>query len=513
MHEGLAIVDWAVVGFYLALVVAVGLYFSGRIKSASDFFLAGKTLPWWAAALSIVAAETSAVTYIGTPRLAYQGDWWFLQFVLGLVLGRIVLALLLVRVFYRRDILTVYGIIEHRFGNAARVTAAFLFLLGRVVASGVRLYAGCLAVQVATGFPLSVSVLILGGFSTLYTLAGGIRAVVWTDVLLGLTFMAGGVVSALSIGASLPDGILSGPLLAEKTTILHPGWNLSSSNCLLAGLAGGFVLTLATHGTDQDVVQKILTCRNSRSGSLSILGSAVLILPLMALFLTIGTLLFFFYRTHQVPYELPRQLDHIFPVFIVRELPRGFAGFVMAGLFAAATSSFASVLNALASTTLSDLYKPILAALGRSPSERHFFRFSRSAALFWAVVLLGVALAFQGSSDSVLNVALSVLTYFYGALLGAFLLASLTARGSGPSVVTGMLLSVPAVLLLQLRQFLEMPSLAPDSLRALIVRLPDGFTRAVLDHVPAVAWPWWIIVGTTVTFGVGYLGTRRPAAE
>ncbi|HVR74581.1 MAG TPA: sodium:solute symporter [Planctomycetota bacterium] len=517
MGDGLSTADWCVVGIYLGIVAIIGFYASGKQKSTKDYFLGGKSLPWWAAALSIIATETSAVTYIGVPRMAYQGDWAFAQLVIGFVLGRIFLALFFVQVFYRHDFVTVYGFLEQRFGGATRTVAAILFLLGRVVASAVRLYAGCVALKVATGFGIDRAIIALGAFGTIYTLTGGIRAVIWTDVLLGLTFMAGGIVSCVYLASAVPgglEGLIRNPLFIEKTTVIHLGWSLSSPETLLAGIAGGFVLTLATHGTDQDIAQRMLTCRDAKGGSLSVLGSAVLILPLMGLFLLVGTLLFFFYQTRDVPYALPANLDHIFPLFIVKELPLGFRGLVMAGLLAVSIASFTSVLNALASTTIGDFYSPARKRLGAEPSDRHMVRASRVVTLFWGAALVGLAMAFEGSSENLLTIALQVLTYFYGALLGAFLLGIFTRRGSSLSVITGMVLSVPAVLLLQLRHYVADPATAPQAIRTL---LGADSLRPFLDlverHVPVVAWPYWIIIGTAITFLVGILGTRGIIAR
>lgn len=504
--------DWSVVGIYLGIVALIGLYVSRGQKSTRDYFLGSRSLPWWAATLSIIATETSAVTYIGTPAMAYQGNWNFLQLVFGFVLGRIFLATFMVRVFYRREFVTVYGFLEDRYGNATRITASFLFLCGRVVASAVRLFAGCIAIHVATGIELETVVVGLGVFGAIYTLTGGIRAVVWTDVLLGVTFIAGGVITVFYLLSEIPGGlsaVLSNPGLAEKTAILDFGRSLSQDNTFLAGLAGGFVLTLATHGTDQDIAQRMLTCRDSKNGSLSVFGSAVLILPLMALFLIIGTLLYFFYEGRQPPQDS----NHVFPVFIANELPHGFRGLVMAGLFAAAISSYTSVLNALAATSVSDFYTPLRACLGRIPGDRHLVVVSRGATLFWGAALVILALAFQGSNENVVKIALSVLTYFYGALLGVFLLGIFTRRGSSLSVITGMLASVPAVLSLQLRQYLENPETIPTGARLLIERLPEEFGSAVLQYVPVVAWPYWIILGTAITFAIGLLGSRGPVVK
>lgn len=517
MQAGLGPWDWAVVGAYFALIGSVAIYVSRGQASTRDYFLGGRSLPWWAAALSIIATETSAVTYIGTPRKGYEGDWAFLQLVIGFLIGRLFLAAFFVRVFYRREYLTVYGYLEHAFGDGARVMAAVLFFSGRVVGSAVRLFAGCVAVEAATGLPTGPAIVVLAAFATALTFSGGIRAVVWTDVILGLTFILGGVLSLLFLASQIPDlgGLWSSGALLEKTRIIHLDWSgagspLANSQGLVAGLLGGFFLTLATHGTDQDVAQRMLTCKDARAGSLSVAGSAVLILPLMTLFLAVGAGLHFFYASRAVTYPLPESLDHIFPVFIVRELPVGFRGLVMAGLFAVSVSSLTSVLNALSSTAVNDFLMPVLRRLRRQPGEHALLTCSRLLTLFWGLALGALALAFQGSSQSILDIALQVLTYFYGGLLGAFLLAIFTRRGSNGWVSAGMALSAPAVLLLQLRAYLESPAAAPGPVRRLLeaeaLRPTMGW---VLEQIPLVAWPYWVIVGTMVTMVIGAIGCRR----
>jgi len=289
--------DWIVIGVYFAVVLGIAFRVSPGQRTTRDYFLGGKSVPWWAATLSIIATETSAVTYIGTPAKAYAGNWSFLQMVLGFACGRLFLAFFFVPAFHRHEIITVYGYLERRFGDATRIVAASLFLVGRILGSGVRLFAGCLALAAATGLSLEYSVLVMGAVGTIYTLAGGIRAVIWTDVLLGITFMAGAALAAAWLVSGLGglSAVLENPQLASKTRVFDFTWDLASDSSFLAGLAGGFALTLATHGTDQDIAQRILTCRDSKGGMLSILGSAVIIVPLMALFLAVGTLLRLFY--------------------------------------------------------------------------------------------------------------------------------------------------------------------------------------------------------------------------
>jgi Na+/proline symporter len=307
MTAGLAATDWVVLGGYFALVAWLALVVSRGKRTTSDYFLAGRTLPSWAVALSIIATETSAVTFIGVPRKAYDGDWTFLQLVFGFVLGRLFLAAFMVQVFFRHEVVTVYGYLEKRFGAGARTLAALLFLAGRVVASGVRLFAGCLALQAAAGLPdnaLTLAVVILGGLGAVLATVGGVRAVVWTDVLLGLTFITAAGAAAVFLAAGLPGGVsglLQSPELSAKLAVFDWSLKLDSPNTFLAGIAGGFFLTLATHGTDQDIAQRYLTCRDSRTGGRSVVGSAVLLLPLMALLLAVGTLLYFYYLGRPVP--------------------------------------------------------------------------------------------------------------------------------------------------------------------------------------------------------------------
>jgi SSS family transporter len=515
MDPALSPLDWTVVGLYLLGVACVGFVVGRRQESTKDYFLGGRSIPWWAATLSIIATETSAVTFIGFPRAAYAGDWSIAQLFIGFVFGRIFLALVFVRVFYRSEHVTVYGFLADRFGQVSRTVAATLFVLGRLIASGVRLFAGCLAVHVATGIDVESIIVAVGVFGGAFTLLGGIRAVVWTDVILGLTLLAGGLISLFYLLGEIPGGlntVLESPRLAEKTAVFFADTGIDSAKGLVCGLVGGFVLTLATHGTDQDIAQRMLTCRNSRSGSLSVIGSAVLLLPLVFLFLAVGTLLWFFMQHGDPSFEEPpaNKLNQIFPLFLVHELPKGLAGLVMAGLLAAALSSFTSVLNALAATTIGDFYKPLMSRR-REPArtEEHYVNVSRIATAFWGLVLIGAAIAFVGSGDSIIGLALKVLTYSYGGLLGAFTLGILTKRGSDASVVAGMLASVPVVLLLQLRQWVDAPASAPGVLTTSFEEMSIATRMVIQSGIPNIGWPYWIVIGTALTMAIGALGTRR----
>ncbi|MCH2364450.1 MAG: sodium/solute symporter [Planctomycetes bacterium] len=517
MQAGLSIIDWSLVALFLLGVGAVGFRASGNQSSTRDYFLGGRSIPWWAASLSIIATETSAVTFIGIPAFAFKNDWSLLQLFTGFAIGRVFLAFVFVKAFYKREYITVYGLLAERFGERTRLLSALLFLAGRVVASAVRLYAGCLAVKIALGTNSIETVIIaLGLFGAAFTLKGGIKAVVWTDVILGITLLVGCLVSSAWILTSLPAGaasIFDLDGISGKLARVRLDSSISDNYIgLFAGLLGGMVLTLATHGTDQDIAQRSLTCRDARSGRLSVLGSAVLILPLVALFLLLGTLLWAWHEAGAAGYPLPQDKNELLPLFIVTDLPSGLAGLVMAGLLAAALSSFTSVLNALSATTVADVYRPLVQKYGERP-EAHYMKISRLATFLWTFLLIGLAIAFVGSQDNIFNTAINVLSYFYGGLLGAFLLAILTRRGNGLSVMAGMIASVPVVLLLQLRQFTEEPANAPGLLQGVLGDLSKE-TRETILSLPDIGSRWWIIIGTLTCFLIGCVGKpRKPAQE
>jgi Na+/proline symporter len=344
--------------------------------------------------------------------------------------------------------------------------------------------------------------------------------VVWTECILGLTFIASGVAAVACLLADIEGGlgaVLRQPDLASKLRIFFLGvegqglsgtWTefFASTQPLAIGLAGGFVLTLATHGTDQDIVQRVLTCKDSRSGGKSLLGSAVLVLPLAALFLLVGSLLYFLHQLH--PEAVPAAAlkpDEQFPRYIVERVPAGLAGFIFAGIFAATLSSLASVLNALASTLIADFYRPYFR---RQADETHYLRASRAATLLAGAAVALTAWAFIGSGESILDLALQVLTYFYGGILGVFLLGIFTQRGSPVFAVAGMMAGVAVVLLLQLRAFIDQPSKAPKAVADLIGRIPDAAADLIARCVPLLAWPLWIVAGSAVAFAIGAAGRQ-----
>lgn len=496
----LSAVDLAIVAAYLAGITLFGLRFRGaKDRSLRGYFLAGQTIPWWAIALSIVSAETSILTIISVPGVAFTGDMGFLQIVFGYLVGRIVVALLFLPRYFQGNMLTAYQLIQRRFGSALHKTTALLFLLTRAAAEGVRVFAISIVVGIAIGTGDTLSIAIISGLTLLYTFEGGLAAVIWTDVVQMAIYIAGTLVALWSLGAHVPGGwsaIHQVGAAAGKFHVLHFGLDLNQSYTFWAGLLGGTFLTMASHGTDQLMVQRMLAARNLRESRLALLSSGLVILLQFALFLLIGIGLFVFYGQH------PQSLlgssgvalspDRLFPSFIVFQMPRGIAGLLIAAVLAAAMSNLSAALNSLSSTTVVDLWMSWRPAA----DERERERVARSSTLLWALVLFAIAVyaIHAGGKGHVVEIGLSIASVAYGALLGVFLLGTLNPRATQPGAIAGMVVGFSTNLILWLH--------------------PGAFVLGpfVLPHI---AFTWYVLIGSAVTFLVGSLASlssRRRSA-
>lgn len=486
--------DWAVMGAYGALVLIIGWRVGRGHQSADELFLGGRRIPAWAAFCSMVATELSAATFIGVPHSGYLGAWFYLQFAFGSLLARIVLAGTFLALYYRMQVVTVYGFLMQRFGRGAELCASWFFLVGRLFASGTRLFIGALAFAVVTGLSTEWSIILAGLIASIYTISGGIRAVIWTDTLQGAVFIVAAV-SALAMLAIKSDGGLPGIFeagqAAGKTGIFHfPGLDLSgwlqSSNTFWIALLGGFFLTMATHGTDQDMVQRLLTTKSSRKGGWALVSSGLANFPLVLLFLFLGLGLWHFYRDWQGPYSIDDH-ERIFPLFVFHEMPAGLRGLIFAGLFAAAMSSMDSSLNSLATTWMVDIRG------GRGDARSRVAGTRRATLAFGLLEIAAALLAYRwylhmreaGGKLDLVELALSSMTIVYGGLLGAFLVGlSLPSRGTSGSVMAGMLASAAAGL---------------------------GFAmQGLLFGAVYVSWPWWIVFGTLISFAIGASVPAKP---
>src|SRR6202041_2973943 len=465
---GLNKLDLAIIALYLVGITLFGLRFRKKQRSLRDYFLAGRDIPWWAISLSIVAAETSTLTIISIPGLAYDTNLTFLQVVMGYIVARIVISFVLLPHYFRGDLYTAYELIERRFGRGLRSLTAGLFLLTRAAAGRVRVYAVSIVVSIALGTGEVASIAIITALTLLYTFEGGLAAVIWTDVVQTGIYVGGTLVGLFTIIHLVPGGgssVHHVALEADKLKVFDFSPNIWMPYTFGAGLIGGTFLTTASHGTDQLIVQRLLAARNQRQSVTALLASGVAILFQFGLFLMLGVMLFVYYR---VPSSVFGRADRIYPTFIVSRMPHGISGLLIAAILAAAMSNLSAALNSLSSSLIMDFYvrfRPLA-------EERTKMRLSRVATLFWALLLFALAVLSLNKVGRVVEVGLQIASIAYGALLGVFLLGVPTRRANQRGAMVGMLFGFAVEIYLWLG------------------------TR--------VPWTWWVMIGTCVTFGVGY---------
>jgi SSS family solute:Na+ symporter len=464
---GLNRIDFTIIGLYLAGITLFGLRFRKRHRTLRDYFLAGRDIPWWAIALSIVAAETSTLTIISIPGLAYDTNFTFLQVVMGYVVGRVVISFVLLPHYFRGDLFTAYELIERRFGRGLRSLTAGLFLLTRAAAEGVRVYAVSIVVSIALGTGEVASIAIITALTLIYTFEGGLAAVIWTDVVQTAIYVGGTLVGLATILHLVPGGwtaIHAAAASAGKLQVLDFRGSIWIPYTFWAGVIGGTFFTVASHGTDQLIVQRLLAARGRKQSATALVSSGVAVLFQFALFLMMGILLWAYYRAPSAQFGRP---DRIYPTFIVTRMPHGISGLLIAAILAAAMSNLSAALNSLSSSAIMDFY----ARLRPQADETTKMRLSRLATLAWALVLFGLAVIALHKVGRVVEVGLQIASVAYGALLGVFLLGVLTRRANQRGAMVGMLFGFGVELYLWLG------------------------TR--------VPWTWWVMIGAALTFGVG----------
>ena len=475
---GLNTLDLVVIGCYLAGVTLFGLRFRSGQQTLKGYFLADNAIPWWAISLSIVAAETSTLTVISVPGLAYDKDFSFLQLVIGYLIGRVVVSFVLIPQYFRGELVTAYQLIERRFGQRLRSLTAGVFLVTRAAAEGVRVFAVAIVVRVALGGLLTgvsdferdlVAIAIVTALTLLYTLKGGLKAAIWTDVMQQTVYVAGTIVGLVTILHLVPGGWTTVREVAGhagKFRVFDFTFDWTTKYTLWSGVIGGTFLTTASHGTDQLIVQRLLAARSERQAQVALLSSGVVVFFQFSLFLMIGAMLYVFYRIYP-PAAAFTRTDTIFPVFIVSHMPHGVSGLLIAAILAAAMSNLSAALNSLSSTSMVDFY----IRLRPLTSEIRRIWLSRAAMVVWALVLFGLALLAR-HGGRVIEVGLTIASIAYGGMLGVFLLGVLTRRASEGGAMMGMICGLALNLYLWL------------------------FT--------SVAFTWYVTLGSMVTFAVGY---------
>jgi SSS family transporter len=475
--------DLAIILAYLLGITWFGARFRDRQKSLKDYFLGGRTAPWWAIALSIVSAETSTLTIIGTPALSFQGNLGFLQIVFGYLLARLVISFLFLPHYFRGDLFTAYELMRRRFGERIRKLTASTFLVTRALAEGVRVFAVSIVISIVLGTGEIASIALIVALTVVYTFEGGMTAVIWTDVVQMCLYVAGAALSLVVILQKIPGGwehVAAAGEAAGKFQIFDFSFAFTSAYfaktyTFWAGVAGGCFLTTASHGTDQLMVQRLLSARHQADSRKALLASWLVIFTQFSLFLLIGIILFVYYRdTGAAP---PNPPDRIYPQFIWSHLPVGAAGLIIAAILAAAMANISAALNSLATTTVVDFIRP---GADREMTEAHYLRRARTATIAWAAVLLGIGILAR-KWGSVLEAGLAIASIPFGGLLGVFLLGVLTRRANE---------------------------------RGAIIGLAAGLSLMVyVRFFTGIAWTWYVLIGSAATFVTGYLASLTASEE
>lgn len=481
--------DLAVIVAYLVATAWLGLKLSGKQGGLKDYFLGGRNLPWWAVCLSIVATETSALTVIGTPVMSYLGDISYLQLALGYIVGRAVVAFLLLPRYYDGEMVTAYAYLGRRFGQSTQTTAGVTFLFTRLLADGIRVLAAAIPLKLildGMGLPTNyfTIIVVLAVVTILYTFIGGIKAVVWVDVAQMFLYVVGGVLAIIVVSAQTGGGWFTEAADAGKLNMfIFSGNPLNDASSWVPSFFGGAVFAMASHGADQIIVQRLLTCRSRVEAQKALLWSGVVVFFQFAVFLLVGLALWGYYdRAAPSALGLDRD-DEIFPLFIIEGLPQGISGLLLAGILAAAMSTLSSSLSALSSSTVTDVY----ARLRRTPmSDGEGLRVGRWATIGWGLAFIAPATVFRSDTGNIVILALGVAGITYGGLLGAFIFGIINKRAR-----------------------------AADANIAFVVAVGTNAFFFVMEKYVVgevwVAWQWYPLLGVVVTVVVGgLLSLRHP---
>lgn len=464
--------DYAIIIIYLVAIAVLGKLSGGKQKSVKDYFIGSQQIPWWAISFSIVAAETSTLTFISIPGLAYVTNLNFLQLTIGYLIGRIIVAKYFLPAYYKGELSTAYAFLQTRFGNKTRLLASITFLFTRVAADGVRLFATAIPLYLMLDVSPTIAIIIIAIVALLYTFTGGLKGVIWVDAVQMLIYLSGAFLSIYYLINFIPGSIneiFVSSEISSKLNVINLGFEngisgfFSQPYTLLSGLIGGAFLSMSSHGTDQLIVQRLLAAKNLAESKKAIITTGVIVIFQFALFLFIGVLLFAYYG------KLDIKSDEIFSKFIIEVLPNGAKGIIIAGLFAAALSTLAGSITSLSSSVMMDIYLPIK----KSVDEKKNLLISKLLTIFWTVMLIISAFAFMNSSKAVVELALSIASFTYGGLLGTFLLGLSNKYVKQNQAIAGFISAIVVM--------------------------------SFVIVLKVVAWTWFILIGVFVTFMVGNL--------
>jgi solute:Na+ symporter, SSS family len=487
------LLDLFVLLAYLSGTTALGMWIGRSQKSANDYFVAERSIPWWAVMFSIVASETSALTFISIPGLAYMGNLGFLQVVAGYIIGRIVVSFTLLPRYFNGNLVTAYALLETRFGLTTRRFTSIVFMCTRALADAVRVFATAIPVALIIGpalpeaYAMPVAILVLGLLTVVYTYRGGMKAVVWTELVQASVYIVGGLSAAWLIGQSVAGGwggILDQAGAAGKLQLFNWKFDISNPHTMYAGLIGGAFLAMASHGADQLIVQRLLSSRSLKDAQRALIGSGFVVFAQFTMFLLVGVGLWVLFENRTFPAS-----DQIFPRYIIERMPHGLIGLIVAAIVAATMSTHSGTINALAASTTHDIYLPLT---GRSVDDPRTLQMGKYFALAWGLALTGGALLFTDNGTPVVVVALGIASFTYGGLLGGFFLGIFWRRALQRDAILGMSVGIFCMAFIVFA-------------KQLVAAFPS--TAGALGDVAKIAWPWYVLIGLTITMTVGILSS------
>jgi SSS family transporter len=428
--------DFIIIVIFLAGSAGFGIWQGRKNKSSSDYFVAGRSLPWVIAMFSVVATETSVLTFISIPGLAYRGDWQFLQLALGYIAGRILVSIFLLPIYFKTGITSIYEVLGHKFGTKIQKLASGIFMITRVLADGIRFLAVAVIVQLITGWSLSTSILIIGFITLVYTYSGGIRSIVWIDSFQFFLYLSGGIISIIFVLVNTDLSIINiiDQLESQnKFQIFNLNWNLFTNPfAFLSAFIGGTLLSFASHGADYMMVQRVLGTKNLSSARKAMVGSGIFVFIQFCVFLFAGSLIYYYFGGMEM------ENDREFPTFIAQYLPTGLKGLLLAGVLSSAMSTLSSSINSLASSTINDWVK-----------KTRSLKLSRLVSIIWAAILIGIALLFDEGDEAIVIIGLQIASFTYGGLLSLFILSKMKREFSPISIATGLVFGILSVLALK----------------------------------------------------------------
>lgn len=546
LSSDLSVYDWLVLGGYFAVLAVTGVWYARREqRTTDDYFLGGRKMPAWAVGISIVATSMSAASFIGVPQQGYTGDLTYLSTNIGMVIAAFVVAFVFIPAFYRRRVRTIYELLDQRYGRGAMQATSGAYMLGRIMASGVRVFIGAIPASIILfgehGLEpgnLCIAIAGLTVVGIVYTLAGGISSVIWTDVIQMVVLLGACVLAILLIALKLPisaseaagllanrgDGQASKLVLFQTRSGTEPWWTMPFS--LPAVIVGFTLMGIASYGTDQDLTQRMLTCKDEKSAARSVIGGILFGVPSVALFLVVGLLLWLFYQQPQMWGDhgleapaVPEDSRRVFLSFIIHHMPPGVSGLMMAGLFAAGLSSLNSGINAMASTFINDFYR----RMRPGADERHYLKAGRFAVVGWGLILgaFAIVCVFWQSREgelreggTLLTFALSVMTFAYAGLIPVFLTALLTKGGTTAGVITTLITGFVLVLGMQdilWANLVDLPAIR-EAFRTEQAANPDA-KRSLLLTVLDMAFVWKLTLASLGAWAAGSIAGLLTRAQ